>query len=319
MNNKVNFTVVGIIVLTVLVFMFLFIIWLIRPTGNENFTKYYIYFNESVAGLHVNSPVKYKGVNVGKVLNMEISPKDYKNIRVLVSIKSNTPINSSTRATLTVQGITGLAYINLTLHNIHAPPLVTNKHKIATIKTSPSLFNRVEKSLGSVTTRLSDTMQNFNKLLSPTNLANISVTLKQTKELMKKANDVLKKKTINAIDKTIANLNVVTGQIKKMIPRVDALVVKTGKFTTTASTALTSAANSFKDINSSIYGLKTAFDHETVNLNTISNHAVFNINMTLDRIDRSLLDFNNFLNNYKNNPSALFLNYTKQINGPGER
>jgi len=66
MSNKVNFTFVGIVILTILIFMFVFIVWLGRPNNKENFTKYYIYFNESVAGLNIKSPVKYKGVNVGK-------------------------------------------------------------------------------------------------------------------------------------------------------------------------------------------------------------------------------------------------------------
>jgi len=319
MSNKVNFTFVGIVILTILIFMFVFIVWLGRPNNKENFTKYYIYFNESVAGLNIKSPVKYKGVNVGKVLNIEISPKDYKNIRVLVSIKSNTPINSSTRATLNVQGITGLAFINLTLHDIKAPPLVKNKHGIATIKTSPSLFNRVEKSLGGVTTRLSRSLSNLNKLLSPKNIANISVTLKQARELMQNANRAFDAKTVHSIDIIASNLNQTSIKINKMIPSINTLIAKTGKLTTTASTALRSTANSFKDINKSIYAFKSALAHGEFNLKKISGNTLSNLNITLDTLDKSMLNFNNFINRYKNNPSALFLEFRKQIKGPGER
>lgn len=319
MNNKVNFTFVGIVVLTVLAFMILFVIWLIRPSGEASFTKYYIYFNESVAGLNINSPVKYKGINVGKVIAMQISPKDYKNIRVTVSIKSNTPINSSTRATLSVQGITGLAYINLALHSLRAPPLVKNKEGIAMIKTSPSLFNRVEKSLGGVTTRLSDTLFNLNKLLSPANIANISATLKQTKEFMQKTNNALDAKTVNTVHAAVANFNQAALKLDKMLPGINALIVQTGKMTTTASKAFVLTAKSIEDINSSVYAFKTALDKGEFNLKQISYPVLSNLNITLDKIDMSLQNFNNFLNRYKNNPSALFLQSRQQTRGPGER
>lgn len=75
---------------------------------------YYIaYQNISVTGLDVGSSVKYLGINVGTVQDIQIDPKDINTIVVTIGIKKDTPIKKDIRADISTLGITGIKVIEL--------------------------------------------------------------------------------------------------------------------------------------------------------------------------------------------------------------
>ena len=75
---------------------------------------YYIaYKNISLSGLDAGSSVKYLGLNVGNVKNIEIDPNDISKIIVTISIKKGTPIKNDVKAEISTIGITGIKVIEL--------------------------------------------------------------------------------------------------------------------------------------------------------------------------------------------------------------
>lgn len=74
---------------------------------------YYVYFEESVAGLEVGAPVKLAGVNVGTVQQVRVNPDNVEQVQVKVALEPETPVKTDTKAYLNLQGITGLQYIEL--------------------------------------------------------------------------------------------------------------------------------------------------------------------------------------------------------------
>ena len=65
---------------------------------------------ESVAGIAGESQVKFQGVDVGKVREVGIDPKDPRRVRLLLDLKRDFPIKVDTVASLASQGLTGLVY-----------------------------------------------------------------------------------------------------------------------------------------------------------------------------------------------------------------
>ena len=77
-----------------------------------------------MAGLNVDAPVKYLGVDVGKVSRIEIDPRNSQQVRLHFLIDRGTPIKQDSLAVLKTQGLTGIAYIELSGGSAGSPPLL---------------------------------------------------------------------------------------------------------------------------------------------------------------------------------------------------
>ncbi len=67
----------------------------------------------SVAGLKAEAPVRYRGVEVGRVQSIHIEPGINGHIQIRIGVTEGTPVTKSTFARLGYQGVTGLAYVAL--------------------------------------------------------------------------------------------------------------------------------------------------------------------------------------------------------------
>jgi phospholipid/cholesterol/gamma-HCH transport system substrate-binding protein len=90
----------------------LFFVWL-SNTGHRDDVLYRIHFAESVSGLALGDPVKYRGVDVGTVKAMALDPDDPRRVQVDVKLRKEAPVKTDTAATLTLRGITGTVFIEL--------------------------------------------------------------------------------------------------------------------------------------------------------------------------------------------------------------
>ena len=89
----------------------IFAVWL-GSTGRHDDVLYRIHFPDSVSGLSVGDPVKFRGVDVGTVKTMIIDPDNARLVLVEVRLRKETPVKTDTRASLTLKGITGVVYIS---------------------------------------------------------------------------------------------------------------------------------------------------------------------------------------------------------------
>jgi len=101
MESRVNYKLVGIFVILSTLMLFGFIYWMAKfGQSNIKYDYYQFFTTESVAGLDVESAVKYKGFDVGSVAKIEIDENNSSQIRVILKIKQNTPIKDSDLASL---------------------------------------------------------------------------------------------------------------------------------------------------------------------------------------------------------------------------
>ena len=90
-----------------------FVWWYSGSGERRDFVRYEIYFDGSVSGLAKGSPVRYLGVDVGRVRSLAIARDNPSRVRVTAEIDSETPISGATRARLGLLGLTGLLFIDL--------------------------------------------------------------------------------------------------------------------------------------------------------------------------------------------------------------
>ena len=87
-------------------------VWLSRA-GHRDDVTYRIRFNESVSGMSLGDPVKFRGVDVGTVKSMALDADDPRRVQVEVRLRKDAPVKTDTKATLKMKGITGVVLIEL--------------------------------------------------------------------------------------------------------------------------------------------------------------------------------------------------------------
>lgn len=173
METKVNYTIVGAFVLVLGAVLIGSALWLASGgTMQKKYDLYLAIMEESVAGLNLNAPVKYNGVDVGKVRDIQLDPADPERVRLMFAIGRGTPIRVDTLAVLKTQGLTGIAYVELSGGAREAPLLqAIAPEQYPVILTKPSLSARLENVLSTVLAKLDSTSGHIDTLLSEENQA----------------------------------------------------------------------------------------------------------------------------------------------------
>src|SRR3990167_5067597 len=127
MDKNINYTIVGIFVVCLMAAITFSVIWLSSNLSFVHSKTYIIYMTESVSGLNVDSPVEFNGVDVGAVSDVTLDPSNPKQVKVLVSINSATPVTQGTIATLNTRGFTGITYVALKDRSLDLRPIQQKK------------------------------------------------------------------------------------------------------------------------------------------------------------------------------------------------
>ncbi|MFN0186733.1 MAG: MlaD family protein [Aquabacterium sp.] len=166
-----NYAIVGAFVLVLGAALIAGALWL--ASGGATQKAYGVYLalvDESVAGLNLNAPVKLNGVDVGKVRGIELDPTHPERVRLTFAIQKGTPVTVDTLAVLKTQGLTGIAYVELSGGTRESAPLLAVAPEIhPVIGTRPSLSARLENVLTTVLSKLDSTSGTIDALLSAEN------------------------------------------------------------------------------------------------------------------------------------------------------
>src|SRR4030042_4203415 len=88
------------------------VVWLGASKYLEKGKTYVTYFDESVQGLQLDSAVKYRGVEAGRVERIRVAP-DNRLIEVVMKINLRGNIEHDYVAQLKAAGITGIVFVEL--------------------------------------------------------------------------------------------------------------------------------------------------------------------------------------------------------------
>ncbi len=205
------------------------VLWLV--SGGAFQKKYDLYWaveDESVAGLSVNAPVKYNGVDVGKVRQIHLDPADPGRVNLLFAIERGTPVKVDTVAVLKTQGLTGIAYVELSGGARDAPALrATGGNDYPVIRTKPSLGARLENVLTTALAKLDTTSNNINAILGDENRAAFKSALADiatvARTIAARREDI--DSGIASAARTLDNASLATTRAGPVIERIDKAAV----------------------------------------------------------------------------------------------
>ena len=112
------------------------VFWL---SGKREATNEYILVTQkSVSGLNTQAQVRFRGLRAGKVLDIELDPKNPLNILITISLDASMPVTKGTTAKLNYQGVTGLASVLLEDKGENLEPLTGVDGELPRIELQPN-------------------------------------------------------------------------------------------------------------------------------------------------------------------------------------
>lgn len=279
MESNAHYKTVGLIVILLLAGTILAGIWLSVGFTRAQYTYYTIYMKEPVSGLTKDSLVKYNGVRVGSIIQIELNKNQPEVVRLVISVRNDTPLSEYTYASLISQGITGATYLGLltsdqnmgSLKKIPGEPYLV-------ITTKPSFYHDLE-------TTLRELSQVFKKIFDTENIQNLSQSITN----------------LTKISETIANNN---QNINKALKELPEAINKFAQMTQEISVAS-------KQVEQTMKSGKEGFDK-------IKRQAIPPTVLFLQRLNAIGSNLEQISEQLKMNPSVIIRGTTPPPPGPGE-
>jgi phospholipid/cholesterol/gamma-HCH transport system substrate-binding protein len=216
MERDANYTAVGAFVILVVVMAGLFVYWYSDSGEHREYTRYEIYFEGSVSGLAVGSQVRYLGVDVGRVVRIRVDPRAADRVQVIADIDAAAPVSARTLAQLSLQGVTGLLYVDLQQSKPGAnvlPHVLSEKYPV--INSVRSDFDVFLATMPDVAGRARELLARLQEVLSPENTAAVSETLSNLR-----ASATQLPQTMRSINELVGELRVTTGETRGLVQSI---------------------------------------------------------------------------------------------------
>jgi phospholipid/cholesterol/gamma-HCH transport system substrate-binding protein len=297
-DTKVNYAVVGIFVLALCALFIAGVLWLAAGSGT---------INESGAGLNVNAPVKYMGVDVGKVQKIQLDPANPQQVQLLFAIEKGTPIREDTEAVLKTQGLTGIAHVELSGSTPGSHLLAAKApDQYPMIRSKTSLSARLENVLASVLAKLDRTSANVDAMFDEENLKEVKKILASSALVLSTiaADRQEISQFITSAVNTVDHTSRVVLQIDPMLNRISSAADAVEVMAKEATLASTDAQNVFADVASGVHQFTGGTLPETERLFAELNVLLVSLRRLSEQTER--------------NPSSLLRGRQPVPLGPGE-
>ena len=126
METKANYVLIGVFTLVIAALLLGFGLWAAKYSSDRDWQQYIVVFTEPVTGLTEGSSVQYNGIAVGTVETLALDAKDPRRVIARLKVKADVPIKVDTRAKLSMTGLTGVPFIQLTGGSPNARKLVSD-------------------------------------------------------------------------------------------------------------------------------------------------------------------------------------------------
>ncbi|MDZ7330844.1 MAG: MlaD family protein [candidate division KSB1 bacterium] len=186
-------------------------------TGSRLLKKravYYIRFKEmSLTGLEIGSPVKYRGLRIGRIDDMYIDPEDVTSIIVKISIDPKTPIKEDNEAVIDYLSIAaGLKMIEIQGGSNESKRLPPNSF----IKAGQSLVDTITGKAEVITEKLELILNNLAELTGPKHQRQFIQLIESTSGTMTSIKTLLDTNRVN-IHHTLENLAQITRSLDTLM------------------------------------------------------------------------------------------------------
>ncbi len=288
MENRAHALVAGIFVIFLSITVTLVAVWFSGNNIQRN--SYLVVTKESVSGLNPQSAVHYRGVNIGKVENIEFDPDNPQQILIQISVDENVRLQNTIYAQLGYQGVTGLAYIQLNDDGVGNEQLPSD----AQIPMRRSLFDEVTGSGQDLLTNVNKLVLKMHQLLDDQNQTHVSQILQN-------------------IEKATRNFDGIAGRLQPVLESFTGLTNESATLVKNLDQLLSEVNITVAKINQK-EGIFDSLSHSTQELAT----TIPELRKVSNSIARNSNNLDKVLHQLEENPQSLLFGRPPSLAGPGE-
>jgi phospholipid/cholesterol/gamma-HCH transport system substrate-binding protein len=311
MENRAHAIAAGLFTLLLGAALVAAVIWL---RGESVATDAYVLHTKgSVGGLNVQAPVRFRGVDVGKVESIQFDARDPRVILVKIAVRRGTPLTRGAFGQLAAQGVTGLSYVQLNDDGSNNQLRDPTNAAQARIELRPSFLERMSESGEQLVARVAAVAEQLEQWLSADSRRKVMQTLAAFETAAQRVSALTESAQPGA--KAIPEL---TRQARETLKHADAtlsdlrtLVATFGK----RADAIDRVAASAERIGAAVQDASAA----GISLAASANRETIpRVNLLLDEVARSTRSLDRLLEELNANPSSIVFGRIPQPPGPGE-
>jgi phospholipid/cholesterol/gamma-HCH transport system substrate-binding protein len=302
MENRAHALMAGVFTIGLVFALVGVVIWF-GQHGREPRVPYILVSRTSVSGLNARAPVRYRGVEVGRVEAVRFDPEAPQVILIDVSVAARTPVTEATFARLGAQGVTGLAYVELGDEGKLGRAVSTSWLAPARIEMRPSFLQEFGDAGQLLLVRVNEIAQRLNVLLSEENQGHLSRSLESIERLTNRLTTFQEK-----LGPTLDNLPGVTRHAESLLAQSERLATELEAL----SREVRARGDTFERVGQGVEQVGSA-------ANDLATQTMPNFNRVLAKLERATENLNRALDAQARNPRGLLFGAAPPEPGPGER
>ena len=304
MENRAHAIAVGLFTLLLGAGVVVIVMWFSGDTDKRE--TYRLESQYSVTGLNQQAPVRFRGVEVGRVDSIAFTGDKARTIAIEVSVKADTPITRSTYAQLGSQGLTGLAYVILDDDGDKGQPLSAEESRKSPIPVRRAFLDEVSGSGKELMASANEVARRLNTLLNEKNQAQLVKTLASLDVATRNIADLSHK-----LEPAMRDVPAITHDARQALARADTLLGNMNKLTV----ELTQRVDTLERVSKGAEQVGGAA--ESLSGATVSE-TLPRINALLEELARNSRNLDRLLTQINDQPSSLVFGRPTVTPGPGE-
>jgi phospholipid/cholesterol/gamma-HCH transport system substrate-binding protein len=264
----------------------------------------------NVTGLYPDAAVRFRGLDVGKVQSLKFDKSHPGQIVIRILVDTRAPITHSTFGTLALQGVTGIAFVQLDDTGKDQTPLASSSKDVAQLPLHPGLFDQLQKRGDVLLRELERVAGDVDELLSPDMRKQITstvVSLQQaadgvtalTQQIAPTAGKL--PGTVDQLNQTLASTNQLITSLNKSNGPLETNLNKVGTAAQQAGDALTA-------MNASLQEMSSRVGYDTLP----------KVNSLADDVRTAVRSVDKAANTFSESPRSILFGAPREAPGPGE-
>jgi phospholipid/cholesterol/gamma-HCH transport system substrate-binding protein len=298
MERDAHYVAVGAFILLVIAFAVGFVLWYTDANDGLVYERYEIYYTGSVSGLDRGSPVRFLGVDVGRVRRLSIDQTNPTRVQVIVEIDGSAPVSAATRASLGWQGVTGLLYVDLKEQadvDRSAPLLKGQQYPV--IESVESDFDAFIATLPEMMSRANGLLERLGRVVSDENLTGIADTIKGLRDTMETM-----PQTSRDVQKLVVELRATVAEIHAASQSLRAMTDESRPEVKVALKRMTDVANNLAEASLRVDRFTKQSE---VQLGNFTDQGLFELERLMRETRQAAREFRDLSRSLQENPSQI--------------